>query len=64
LSLRGYDVLCIGPFAGDSITTHLITPEAKSVSHRCFFCAQEWIEERFDLPTFTDAQHNMFRILK
>jgi len=42
----------------------LVTRDAKLLRHPRILEAAERIEERFDLPTFTDAQHNLFRILK
>lgn len=42
----------------------LVTRDAKLLQHRQILEASERIEERFDLPTFTDARHNLFRILK
>ena len=42
----------------------LVTRDAKLLQHPRILEASERIEERFDLPTFTDARHNLFRILK
>ena len=42
----------------------LVTRNAKLLQHPRILEASERIAERFDLPTFTDARHNMFRILK
>jgi SAM-dependent methyltransferase len=42
----------------------LVTRDAKLLQHRRILEVSERIEERFDLPTFTDARHNLFRILK
>jgi spermidine synthase len=42
----------------------LVTRDAKLLQNRHILEASQRIEERFDLPTFTDARHNMFRILK
>jgi len=42
----------------------LVTRDSKLLQHRRILEASERIEERFDLPTFTDARHNLFRILK
>jgi spermidine synthase len=42
----------------------LVTRNSKLLQHPRILEASERIEERFDLPTFTDARHNMFRILK
>jgi len=42
----------------------LVTRDARLLQHPRILEASERIEERFDLPTFTDARHNMFRILK
>jgi SAM-dependent methyltransferase/MFS family permease len=41
----------------------LVTRDEELLRHPSLLVAER-IEERFDLPTFTDAQHNMFRILK
>jgi spermidine synthase len=42
----------------------LVTRDAKLLQHPRILEASERIAERFDLPTFTDARHNLFRILK
>ncbi len=42
----------------------LVTRDGKLLQHPRILEASERIEERFDLPTFTDARHNLFRILK
>jgi SAM-dependent methyltransferase len=42
----------------------LVTRDAKLLQHPHILEASERIAERFELPTFTDAQHNLFRILK
>jgi hypothetical protein len=42
----------------------LVTRDAKLLQHPRILEASQRIEERFDLPTFTDARHNLFRILK
>jgi hypothetical protein len=42
----------------------LVTRDAKLLQHARIVEASQRIEERFDLPTFTDARHSMFRILK
>jgi len=42
----------------------LVTRDARLLQHPRILETSERIEERFDLPTFTDARHNMFRILK
>jgi spermidine synthase len=42
----------------------LVTRDAKLLQHPRIREASERIAERFDLPTFTDARHNLFRILK
>jgi spermidine synthase len=42
----------------------LVTRDSKLLQHPRILEASERIEERFDLPTFTDARHNLFRILK
>src|SRR5512137_1683375 len=39
----------------------LVTRDAKLLQHPRILEASERIEERFDLPTFTDARHNLFR---
>jgi hypothetical protein len=42
----------------------LVTRDEKLLLHPRILEASQRIEERFDLPTFTDARHNLFRILK
>jgi spermidine synthase len=42
----------------------LVTRDEKLLQHPRILEASERIAERFDLPTFTDARHNLFRILK
>jgi len=42
----------------------LVTRDEKLLRHPRILEAVERIEERFDLPTFTGAQHSMFRIIK
>jgi spermidine synthase len=42
----------------------LVTRDSKLLAHPRILEASERIAERFDLPTFTDARHNLFRILK
>jgi len=42
----------------------LVTRDARLLQHPRILEASERIAERFDLPTFTDARHNLFRILK
>ena len=42
----------------------LVTRDSKLLQHPRILEASERIAERFDLPTFTDARHNLFRILK
>jgi SAM-dependent methyltransferase len=42
----------------------LVTRNAKLLQHPRVLEASQRIEERFDLPTFTDARHNLLRILK
>jgi len=42
----------------------LVTRDAKLLQHPRILEASGRIAERFDLPTFTDARHNLFRILK
>ena len=42
----------------------LVTRNSKLLQHPRILEASERIAERFDLPTFTDARHNLFRILK
>jgi len=42
----------------------LVTRDARLLQHPRILDASQRIEARFDLPTFTDARHNLFRILK
>jgi SAM-dependent methyltransferase len=42
----------------------LVTRDETLLAHPRILEAAERIEERFDLPTFTDARHNLFQILK
>jgi spermidine synthase len=42
----------------------LVSRDASLFTHPRILEASQRIEERFDLPTFTDARHNLFRILK
>jgi hypothetical protein len=42
----------------------LVTRDAKLLAHPRILEASQRIEERFDLPTFTDTRHNLLRILK
>lgn len=42
----------------------LVTRDDKLLQHPRILEASQRIGERFDLPTFTDARHNLFRILK
>jgi spermidine synthase len=42
----------------------LVTRNSKLLQHPRILEASERIAERFELPTFTDARHNLFRILK
>ncbi len=42
----------------------LVTRDAKLLQHPRILEASKRIAERFDLPTFTDARHNLFRILR
>ncbi len=42
----------------------LVTRNGRLLAHPRILEASERIAERFDLPTFTDARHNLFRILK
>jgi len=42
----------------------LVTRDEKLLRHPRILEASQRIEERFDLPTFTDARHNLFLILK
>ena len=42
----------------------LVTRDAKLLQHPHILESSERIPERFDLPTFTDARHNLLRILK
>jgi SAM-dependent methyltransferase len=42
----------------------LVTRDSKLLQHPRILEASQRIPERFDLPTFTDARHNLFRILK
>jgi len=42
----------------------LVTRDATLLEDLRILEASQRIAERFDLPTFTDAQHNLFRILK
>jgi hypothetical protein len=42
----------------------LVTRDETLLAHPRILEASQRIEERFDLPTFTDARHNLFRILK
>jgi SAM-dependent methyltransferase len=42
----------------------LVTRDAKLLQHPRVLQASQRIPARFDLPTFTDARHNLFRILK
>jgi hypothetical protein len=42
----------------------LVTRDLKLLQHPHILEASERIPARFDLPTFTDARHNLFRILK
>ena len=41
-----------------------VTRDSKLLQHPRILEASERIAERFDLPTFTDARHNLFRIIK
>jgi spermidine synthase len=42
----------------------LVTRDAKLLQHPRILEASQRIAERFELPTFTDARHNLLRILK
>ena len=42
----------------------LVTRDLRLLEHPRILEASQRIPERFDLPTFTDARHNLFRILK
>jgi spermidine synthase len=42
----------------------LVTRDTRLLQHPRILEASQRIEERFDLPTFTDSRHNLFRILK
>jgi spermidine synthase len=42
----------------------LVTRDSALLQHPRILEASQRIAERFDLPTFTDARHNLFRILK
>ncbi len=42
----------------------LVTRDAKLLQHPRILEASKRIAERFDLPTFTDVRHNLFRILR
>jgi hypothetical protein len=42
----------------------LVTRDETLLAHPRILEASQRIAERFDLPTFTDARHNLFRILK
>ena len=42
----------------------LVTRDEQLLRHPRILEASQRIAERFDLPTFTDARHNLFRILK
>jgi hypothetical protein len=42
----------------------LVTRDARLLQHARIIEASQRIPARFDLPTFTDARHNLFRILK
>jgi spermidine synthase len=42
----------------------LVTRDAKLLAHPRILEASQRIAERLDLPTFTDAQHNLLRLLK
>lgn len=42
----------------------LVTRDEQLLRHPRILEASQRIPERFDLPTFTDARHNLFRILK
>ncbi len=43
---------------------HRVTRGSKLLQHPRILEAPERMSERFDLPTFTDARHTLFRVLK
>ena len=61
---RGYDVLRIAAVSSDSVPMHRVTRGSKLLQHPRILEAPERMSERFDLPTFTDARHTLFRVLK